>query len=244
MRRYQRGGHWNHPFLHRETYAHWRVLEVDVVTTRYRAAQAAAAAAAEQLTSEEEKEENTQPKPPPPEQAEMAFVDNDSGIGSLHAHDEKEPTPAIAVTLGMRTIAIKHDKVEYVLDKPIGVIPNKESPEFATFDAETHQKHIDNASDAQCVMLSSMSFELQRQHVFMFPYKMLKHLESLYASQAQTMEYEILRDLFKCKLHDGSKSLPSSFENFIVNFNMNNTKVGLPELHNRLKTYESSTAKT
>ncbi|KAG6414942.1 hypothetical protein SASPL_122321 [Salvia splendens] len=169
-----------------------------------------------------------------------------------------------------------HDKVEYVLDKPIGVIPDKESFEFATFDVEAHQKHIDNASDAQCVMLSSMSLELQRQHEHMLPYEMLKHLKSLYASQAQTMEYEILRDLFNCKLHDGSKvsehvlkmiglierlasigtvlpanvstnlilqSLPSSFENFIVNFNMNNTKVGLPELHNKLKTYESSTAK-
>ncbi|KAG6416770.1 hypothetical protein SASPL_124208 [Salvia splendens] len=168
------------------------------------------------------------------------------------------------------------DMVEYVLDKPIGVIPYKESLEFATFDVEAHQKHIDNASDAQCIMLSSMSLELQRQHEHMLPYEMLKHLKSLYASQAQTMEYEILRDLFNCKLHDGSKvsehvlkmiglierlasigtvlpanvstnlilqSLPSSFENFIVNFNMNNTKVGLPELHNKLKTYESSTAK-
>ncbi|KAG6397718.1 hypothetical protein SASPL_143888 [Salvia splendens] len=37
----------------------------------------------------------------------MALVDNDSGIGSLHAHDEKEPTYAIAITPGMRTIAIK-----------------------------------------------------------------------------------------------------------------------------------------
>ncbi|XP_042065342.1 uncharacterized protein LOC121808832 [Salvia splendens] len=155
-------------------------------------------------------------------------------------------------------LVLRHDKVEYVLDKPIGVIPDKESLEFATFDVEAHQKHIDNASDAQCVMLSSMSLELQRQHEHMFPYEMLKHLESLYASQAQTMEYEILRDLFKCKLRDGSKvsehvlkmiglierlasigtvlpanvstnlilqSLPSSFENFIVYFNMNNTKV-------------------
>ncbi|XP_042018752.1 uncharacterized protein LOC121766527 [Salvia splendens] len=163
-------------------------------------------------------------------------------------------------------LVLRHDKVEYVQDKPISVIPDKESLEFATFDVEAHQKHIDIACDAQCVMLSSMSLELQRQHEHMFPYEMLKHLESLYASQAQTMEYEILRDLFKCKLHDGSKvsehvlkmiglierlasigtvlpanvstnlilqSLPSSFENFIVNFNMNNTKVGLPELHNR-----------
>ncbi|KAG6430369.1 hypothetical protein SASPL_108434 [Salvia splendens] len=166
--------------------------------------------------------------------------------------------------------------VEYILDKPIGVILDKESLKFVTFEVEAHQKHIDNASDSQCVMLSSMSLELQGQHEHMFPYEMLKHLESLYASQAQTMEYEILHYLFKCKLHDGSKvsehvlkmiglierlasigtvlhanvstnlilqSLPSSFENFIVNFNMNNTKVGLPELHNRLKTYESSTAK-
>ncbi|XP_042059469.1 uncharacterized protein LOC121803970 [Salvia splendens] len=173
-------------------------------------------------------------------------------------------------------LVLRHDKVEYVLDKPICVIPDKESLEFATFDVEAHQKHIDNAFDAQCVMLSSMSLELQRQQEHVFPYEMLKHLESLYASQAQTMDYEILRDLFKCMLHDGSKvsehvlkmiglierlasigtvlptnvstnlilqSLPSSFENFIVNFNMNNTKVGLPELHNRLKTYESSTAK-
>ncbi|KAG6437025.1 hypothetical protein SASPL_101932 [Salvia splendens] len=160
----------------------------------------------------------------------------------------------------------KNYRQSALYDKPISVIPDKESLEFATFDVEAHQKHIDIACDAQCVMLSSMSLELQRQHEHMFPYEMLKHLESLYASQAQTMEYEILRDLFKCKLHDGSKvsehvlkmiglierlasigtvlpanvstnlilqSLPSSFENFIVNFNMNNTKVGLPELHNR-----------
>ncbi|KAG6418555.1 hypothetical protein SASPL_120759 [Salvia splendens] len=61
------------------------------------------------MTCEEEGEQNAQPKPPPLDQAkaEMALVADDSGIGSLHAHDEKEPTHAIAVTPGMRTIAIK-----------------------------------------------------------------------------------------------------------------------------------------
>ncbi|KAG6431263.1 hypothetical protein SASPL_109341 [Salvia splendens] len=73
----------------------------------------AAVVAADQLTSEEEGEQNAQPRPPPLEQGkeEMALVDNDSGIGSLHAHDEKEPTHAIAVTPGMRTIAIKSEPV-------------------------------------------------------------------------------------------------------------------------------------
>ncbi|KAG6430854.1 hypothetical protein SASPL_108927 [Salvia splendens] len=37
----------------------------------------------------------------------MALVADDSSIGSLHTHDEKEPTYAIATTPGMRTIAIK-----------------------------------------------------------------------------------------------------------------------------------------
>ncbi|KAG6413889.1 hypothetical protein SASPL_126604 [Salvia splendens] len=84
---------------------YWRVQEAGVVTTRYRAV----LAAVDQLTSEEEGEQNAQPKPPPLEQAkaEMALVADDSGIGSLHAHDEKEPTHAIVVTPGMRTIAIK-----------------------------------------------------------------------------------------------------------------------------------------
>ncbi|KAG6397790.1 hypothetical protein SASPL_144251 [Salvia splendens] len=90
MRRYQRGGHWNHPFLCRE--AHWRVQEAGIVTPRYRAALEAATAA----------EQNTQPPP-----AEMALVADDSGIGSLHAHDEKDPTHAIAASPRMRTIAIK-----------------------------------------------------------------------------------------------------------------------------------------
>ncbi|KAG6392969.1 hypothetical protein SASPL_147198 [Salvia splendens] len=40
-------------------------------------------------------------------QAERALVDNDSGIGSLHAHDEKKTTHSITITPGMRTIAIK-----------------------------------------------------------------------------------------------------------------------------------------
>ncbi|KAG6389248.1 hypothetical protein SASPL_150713 [Salvia splendens] len=139
---------------------------------------------------------------------------------------------------------MRHDKVEYVLDKPIDVIPDKESLEFATFDVEAHQKHNDNASDAQCVMLSSMSLELQRQHEHIFPYEMLKHLETCAENDCLierlasigTVPANVSTNLIL-------QSLPSSFENFIVNFNMNNTKVGLPELHNRLKTYESSTAK-
>ncbi|XP_042051469.1 activity-regulated cytoskeleton-associated protein-like [Salvia splendens] len=99
-------GHWNHPLIYRNTNAQWRVQEAGVVTTRYRAALEAAASSSsvEQLTSEEEGEQTTPPKPSLLKEAEkqMAVVDNDWGIGSLHAHDEKEPTHAITVTPGIR----------------------------------------------------------------------------------------------------------------------------------------------
>ncbi|KAG6430670.1 hypothetical protein SASPL_108742 [Salvia splendens] len=95
--RYHRGGHWNHPLIYRGANAHWRVQEAGVVTTRFMAALEAAAAA----------EQNTLPPPPERTEAEKALVADDSGISSLHAHDEKEPTHAIAATPGMRTIAIR-----------------------------------------------------------------------------------------------------------------------------------------
>ncbi|XP_042029839.1 uncharacterized protein LOC121776733 [Salvia splendens] len=142
-------------------------------------------------------------------------------------------------------LVLRHDKVEYVLDNPIGVIPNKESPEFATFNVEAHQKHVDNASDAQCVMMSSMRYVILRDlfkcklhaggKVYEHMLKMIDLIERL-ASIGTVLPANISTNL-------SLQSLPSSFKNFIVNFNMNNTKVGLPELHNMLKTYESSAAK-
>ncbi|XP_057790484.1 uncharacterized protein LOC131007595 [Salvia miltiorrhiza] len=75
-------------------------------------------------------------------------------------------------------LVLRLEKIEYVLDNPITVIPDKQSAEYASFDEAAHKKHVEDATSAQC---------------------------SLYASEAQTMEYEILRDLFKCKLHDGGQ---------------------------------------
>ncbi|KAG6393073.1 hypothetical protein SASPL_147303 [Salvia splendens] len=97
MRRYHQGDYWNHPLIYRRTNTQWRVQEAGIVITRRRAALEAAAAT----------EQKTQPPPPERTEEEMAVVTDDSGIGSLHAHDEREPTHAIAATPGMRTIAIK-----------------------------------------------------------------------------------------------------------------------------------------
>lgn len=173
-------------------------------------------------------------------------------------------------------VVLRLEHIEYVLDKEICSIPDEKSPDYAKFDKAKYEKHVEDATTAQCVMISSMTTELQRQHENMMPFEMIKRLESLYASRAKTLQYEILKDLFDCKLNEGEMvsdhvlkmiglierlatigtllpesvsislilhSLPSSFEQFIVSFNINNAMVGLPDLHNMLMTYESSTTK-
>ncbi|KAK4368090.1 hypothetical protein RND71_011882 [Anisodus tanguticus] len=174
-------------------------------------------------------------------------------------------------------IVLRQEKIEYVLDTVFPTVSTTDSIEYTSFDKDAYQKYLDDCTSAALfMMLSSMSMELQRQHENMGPNEMLEHLKSLYDSQSQTVEYELLIDIFKCKLNEGGQvsqhvltmigpierlasigtkleknvtttlilnSLPRSFENFIVNFNMNGTKATLPELHNMLKTFESSTSK-
>ena len=122
---------------------------------------------------------------------------------------------------------------------------------------------MDDALDVQCIMLSAMTPELQRQHEVMDAQSILLHLEELYFEKARQERYDISNALFLCKIAEGSpvgphvlkmigyierlgnlgfvmdndlyvdlvlSSLPPSFSNFIVNFNMNNMEKMLPEL--------------
>ncbi|CAH9098778.1 unnamed protein product [Cuscuta europaea] len=164
---------------------------------------------------------------------------------------------------------LRQENVEYVFDTRVPKIPNANSPEFATFDLTAREKHVTDAKTVQCVMLAAMSMELQRQHDRMSAFEMLEHLKSLFDPESQTLEYELLADIFKCRLHEGGNvigliervattrikfedrvsaaiilySLPSSFTNFIVNYNLNKTKATMSELHNMLRSYEASTSK-
>ncbi|CAH9100595.1 unnamed protein product, partial [Cuscuta europaea] len=100
-------------------------------------------------------------------------------------------------------LVLRQENIEYVLDTPVPKIPDANSPEFATFDLTDREKHVTDAKTVQCVMLAAMSTELQRQHDRMSAFEMLEHLKSLFDSESQTLEYELLTDIFKCRLQEG-----------------------------------------
>ncbi|KAM7510984.1 hypothetical protein LguiB_009859 [Lonicera macranthoides] len=165
-------------------------------------------------------------------------------------------------------IVLRHQKIGYVLEKPIPEAPTQEAtPE----QVQAYNKHMDDDDTATCLMLAAMSSELQKQHEGMNAHTIILHLKELYDEQSRTERYETSKKLYRCTMAEGSsvsahvlkmigyieklgqlgfvmdhelsmdlvlQSLPDSYSQFIMNFNMNKIQCSLPELLNMLKTAE------
>lgn len=100
-------------------------------------------------------------------------------------------------------MVLHQEKIEYALDSaaPVRPIEHKEPDEFDKDNAKV--KHLDDAYNAQCIMLASMTMELKRQHEHLMPFEMLSHLKGLFENVSMSAEYDILRELFKQHMNDG-----------------------------------------
>ena len=83
---------------------------------------------------------------------------------------------------------LTQEKVSYVVDTP--------DPRLIREDATKEEKTTykiwqDDSMTIKCIMLASMSNELQRQHESMDVPSILLNLKELYREQSQTARYEI-----------------------------------------------------
>ncbi|KAK8610699.1 hypothetical protein V6N13_081855 [Hibiscus sabdariffa] len=58
--------------------------------------------------------------------------------------------------------------------------------------------------DVGCLMLATMTPELQKQHEYMVAYEMIQNLKEIYEGQARQERYETSKALFQCKMSEGS----------------------------------------
>ncbi|KAL4383480.1 hypothetical protein GQ457_15G019430 [Hibiscus cannabinus] len=58
--------------------------------------------------------------------------------------------------------------------------------------------------DVGCLMLATMTPELQKQHEDMVAYEMIQDLKEIYEGQALQERYETSKALFQCKMSEGS----------------------------------------
>ncbi|XP_074570705.1 uncharacterized protein LOC141827377 [Curcuma longa] len=137
-------------------------------------------------------------------------------------------------------IVLTQERKLYVLEQPIPEAPPANAPQA---DRDAHKKHQDDALDVSCLMLTTMNSELQKQHEFMTAYDMVGHLHQLYQGQARHEKFEISKRLgFPLGQELATdlilQSLPESYSQFVMNYNMNEIDKPLPELLSMLRTAE------
>jgi len=83
-------------------------------------------------------------------------------------------------------------------------IPNAPVADIKEKVRNEHQRHVDDDEYATYVTLTSMSPELQRQYENIDAYDMIMYLKELFDEASRTKRYEISKELFRCKMIEGS----------------------------------------
>jgi len=102
-------------------------------------------------------------------------------------------------------IVLKQEKKEYVLEEPYPDDPGANASEA---DRRAYEKHCDDSVDVSCLMLATMSLELQKQYVDTDAYNMIIGLRGMLENQARVERYNTSKTLFGCKLAEGSPVSP------------------------------------
>ena len=101
-------------------------------------------------------------------------------------------------------IVLRSEKLSYVMEK---AVPPAPAGNASTAEHEAFLKHSEDMDVACCVMLASMSPELQKQHEHMDAPTILLHLKELFEEQSKTKRYEISKALFRCRMVEGTSAM-------------------------------------
>ncbi|KAL4290791.1 hypothetical protein GQ457_14G015240 [Hibiscus cannabinus] len=170
-------------------------------------------------------------------------------------------------------IVLNQERKEYVI---IEYVPNEPDTNPPRASKDKFKKHMDDILDVGCLVLATITVELQKQHEYMVSYEMIQNLKEIFEGQAHQERYETSKDLFKCKKSEGTpvgahdikmmgyiqtleklglalinelaidvilQSLQDNFNQFVLNFNMNEINKTLPQLLGMLRTAEGNMKK-
>ena len=102
-------------------------------------------------------------------------------------------------------IVLRQEKKEYVLEQPY---PNDLPDNASNADRTAYEKHCDDSVNVSCLMLATMSPDLQKQYEHTDAYHMIGGLRGMFENQARVERYNISKSLFSCRLAEGSPVSP------------------------------------
>ncbi|KAJ9561945.1 hypothetical protein OSB04_007105 [Centaurea solstitialis] len=98
-------------------------------------------------------------------------------------------------------IVLRHERKWYVLEEPLGEAPPANAPAAAR---NAHKKHSDDLLDVACLMLATMSSDLQAGLINTNTYDMIRQLRDMFQTQARTERYDATKAFNECKMIKGT----------------------------------------
>ena len=83
-------------------------------------------------------------------------------------------------------IVLRHERKWYVLEEPLGEVPPEGSPSAVR---NAHQKHTNDLLDVGCLMLATMSPELQTDLMDIGAYDMIRQLREMFQAQLMPLRH-------------------------------------------------------
>ena len=102
-------------------------------------------------------------------------------------------------------IVLRNEKKEYVPEQPY---PD-DLPDGANALAHrAYEKHCNDSFEVSCLMLATMSSDLQKHYENADAHTMIQGLREMFVNQARAERYNVSSSLFACKLTEGSPVSP------------------------------------
>ncbi|KAJ9557887.1 hypothetical protein OSB04_012501 [Centaurea solstitialis] len=98
-------------------------------------------------------------------------------------------------------IVLRHERKWYVLEEPLGEAPPANAPAAAR---NAHKKHSDDLLDVACLMLATMSPDLQARLINTNAYDMIRQLRDMFQTRARTERYDATKAFNECKMIKGT----------------------------------------
>ncbi|KAJ9566792.1 LOW QUALITY PROTEIN: hypothetical protein OSB04_002758 [Centaurea solstitialis] len=98
-------------------------------------------------------------------------------------------------------IVLRHERKWYVLEEPLGEAP---PANVSAAIRNAHKKYSDDLLDVGCLMLATMSPDLQTGLMNTNAYNMIRQLRDMFQTQARTECYDAIKAFNECKMTKGT----------------------------------------
>ncbi len=132
------------------------------------------------------------PPPPPPTQSNFSLL-------SMVNREKLNGQNFLDWSQALR-IALRYEDKEYLIDHDLPYL-DEESTED---EKEAYNKHDTESRKVACIMMASMTSELQKSFDNMGSFELMEQLREMFQQQAKQERYEVVESLMKCKQSDNT----------------------------------------